>query len=130
LVVSFGRQMIASSIAALKERVIDGADGFTFPVGDVGGLADLMASRAGNENQWIDAEMLDAHEFRPQRQAGAPLAAAVPKPAARAAIAESRYAGLESAPALPVKVESVVAPPYLRRCRRALRVRRRAYSGP
>jgi glycosyltransferase involved in cell wall biosynthesis len=68
----FGRPVIASSIAALKERVSIGVNGFTFPVRDSRALADLMVSLVGNEQKWkavnalieppwTDVDMLDAH---------------------------------------------------------------------
>jgi glycosyltransferase involved in cell wall biosynthesis len=69
----FGRPVIASNIAGLKERVSAGKNGFTFSPRDSRGLADVMAALIGNEQQWIktnqsinqvttDAEMLEAHE--------------------------------------------------------------------
>ena len=69
----FGRPVIASAIAGLKERVQSGVNGFTFPARDSRALADLIASLAGNEQQWLkvnrmiekpwtEMEMLDAHE--------------------------------------------------------------------
>jgi glycosyltransferase involved in cell wall biosynthesis len=69
----FGRPVIASAIGGLKERIADGANGFTFPTRDARALADLMVSLAGNEQKWIKAntqikqpwsevDMLAAHE--------------------------------------------------------------------
>ena len=49
----FGRPVIASSIAALKERIIPGINGLTFTVRDSRALADVMASAVGNERQWL-----------------------------------------------------------------------------
>ncbi len=85
----FGRPVIASSIAALKERITPGVDGFTFPVRDSHALADLMVSLIGNEKQWVnvnssierpwtDADMLDAYvsvwqEFSEQKAAAGKL---------------------------------------------------------
>jgi glycosyltransferase involved in cell wall biosynthesis len=82
----FGRPVIASSIAALKERVTDGVNGFTFPVRDSRALATLMASLVGNEQKWKsvnasieppwnDTDMLEAHlsvwrELRENRSDG------------------------------------------------------------
>jgi glycosyltransferase involved in cell wall biosynthesis len=68
----FGRPVIASAIAGLKERVVSGVNGFTFTVRDSRTLADLLVSLVGNEQQWqqvnrsieapwTDAEMLEAH---------------------------------------------------------------------
>lgn len=69
----FGRPVIASAIAGLKERVYPGINGFTFPARDSRALADLLVSVVGNEQQWIQVnrsieqpmtgvEMLEAHE--------------------------------------------------------------------
>ena len=69
----FGRPVIASAIAGLKERVQPGVNGFTFPARDARALADLIVSLAGNEQQWLkvnrtieqpwtEFEMLEAHE--------------------------------------------------------------------
>ena len=84
----FGRPVIASSIAALKERVIPGINGLTFTVRDSRALADVMASAVGNERQWLtlnqgieqpwsELEMLDSYvsvweEFAGLRRAAAP----------------------------------------------------------
>jgi glycosyltransferase involved in cell wall biosynthesis len=68
----FGRPVIASSIAALKEQVRDGVNGFTFPARDARALAELMASLVGSERKWNEVnssikqpwsnvEMFDAH---------------------------------------------------------------------
>lgn len=54
----FGRPVIASAIAGLKERVTPGGNGFTFPARDSRALADLMASLAGNEQQWLRVNRL------------------------------------------------------------------------
>jgi glycosyltransferase involved in cell wall biosynthesis len=48
----FGRPVIVSAIAALKERVRDGVNGFTFPARNAHALADLMVSLIGNEQRW------------------------------------------------------------------------------
>jgi glycosyltransferase involved in cell wall biosynthesis len=69
----FGRPVIASAIAGLKERVQPNVNGFTFPARDSRALADLLASLAGNEQQWLkvnrtieqpwtETEMIEAHE--------------------------------------------------------------------
>ena len=69
----FGRPVIASAIAGLKERVRPNVNGFTFPARDSRALADLLATLAGNEQQWLkvnrlieqpwtETEMLEAHE--------------------------------------------------------------------
>jgi len=69
----FGRPVIASAIAGLKERVQPDVNGFTFPARDSRALADLIVSLTGNEEQWLQTnrtieqpwsefEMLDAHE--------------------------------------------------------------------
>ena len=69
----FGRPVIASAIAGLKERVFPGINGFTFPARDSRALADLLTSLIGNERQWLtvngsietpwsEFEMLAAHE--------------------------------------------------------------------
>ena len=69
----FGRPVIASEIAGLKERVEPDVNGFTFPARDSRALADLIVSLAGNEQRWLDVnrtieqpwtefEMLEAHE--------------------------------------------------------------------
>lgn len=69
----FGRPVIASGIAGLKERIQPNVNGFTFPARDSRALADLLASLAGNERQWLkinqsieqpwtEMDMLDAHE--------------------------------------------------------------------
>jgi glycosyltransferase involved in cell wall biosynthesis len=69
----FGRPVIASAIAGLKERVQPNVNGFTFPARDSRALADLLASLAGNEQQWLkvnraieqpwtEMEMIEAHE--------------------------------------------------------------------
>jgi len=81
----FGRPVVASSIAALKERITDGVNGFTFPARDSRALAALMTSLAGNETRWkavnktieqpwTDVDMLEAHlsvwrEFKDRRRA-------------------------------------------------------------
>jgi len=68
----FGRPVIASAIAGLKERVVPGVNGFTFPARDSRALADLLTSLIGDEQQWktvnrsieapwTEAEMLEAH---------------------------------------------------------------------
>ena len=68
----FGRPVIASSIAGLKERVIPQKNGFTFLPRDGRSLAELLLKLVGNEQQWIatnrsieqpwtEDEMLDAH---------------------------------------------------------------------
>ena len=49
----FGRPVIASDIAALKERVEPNLNGFTFPARDSRALADLIASLVANEQQWL-----------------------------------------------------------------------------
>jgi glycosyltransferase involved in cell wall biosynthesis len=90
----FGRPVVASAIAGLKERVISGVNGFTFPVRDARALADLMTTLVGNEVQWqnvnrsieppwTEIEMLEAHvsvwkEFGRKSSAGAGVAAQVP----------------------------------------------------
>jgi hypothetical protein len=48
----FGRPVIASDIAALRDRVQDGVNGFKFPVRNAQALADLMVSLIGDEQQW------------------------------------------------------------------------------
>ena len=69
----FGRPVIASAIAGLRERVQPNVNGFTFPARDSRALADLLASLAGNEQQWLkvnrsieqpwtEMEMIEAHE--------------------------------------------------------------------
>lgn len=69
----FGRPVIASAIAGLKERVMPNVNGFTFPARDSRALADLIASLAGDEQQWLkvnrtieqpwtEIEMLEAYE--------------------------------------------------------------------
>ena len=81
----FGRPVIASAIAGLKERIVDGKNGFTFAVRDSRALADRMASLVGDEQQWsavnrsieqpmTEIEMLEAHrdiwqEFAEKRAA-------------------------------------------------------------
>jgi glycosyltransferase involved in cell wall biosynthesis len=81
----FGRPVIASAIAGLKERVVPGQNGFTFPPRDARALADLLASLVGDERKWqqahrgieppwSEAEMLEAHlsvwkEFAASRDA-------------------------------------------------------------
>jgi glycosyltransferase involved in cell wall biosynthesis len=78
----FGRPVLASSVAALKERVVDGVTGFTFPVRDSRALASLIVSLVGDERRWNsvnasieepwgNADMLDAYisvwrEFKEQ----------------------------------------------------------------
>ena len=68
----FGRPVVGSAIAALKERIATGVNGFTFPARDSRALADLMVSLIGNERQWIkvnetieqpwsERDMLDAY---------------------------------------------------------------------
>jgi glycosyltransferase involved in cell wall biosynthesis len=68
----FGRPVIASAIAGLKERVIPGINGFTFTARDSRALADLLVSLVANEQQWqqvsrsieapwTEVEMLEAH---------------------------------------------------------------------
>lgn len=68
----FGRPVIASSIAALKERISEGVNGVLFPPRDAAALAKLMAELAGDTarwnamNQaidppWTDEDMLDAY---------------------------------------------------------------------
>ena len=68
----FGRPVIASAIAGLKERVVDGSNGFTFPARDARALADLMSRLVADEAQWAkvnrtiedpwtEVEMLEAH---------------------------------------------------------------------
>jgi len=102
----FGRPVIASSIAALKERVVDGVNGFTFPVRDPHALATLMASLAGNEAQWktvnasieqpwTDADMLAAYatiwdEFRDTRNRILRADAGPSRPPERTPAAKSR----------------------------------------
>ena len=82
----FGRPVVASAIAALKERIVSGVNGFTFPARDSRALADLMASLVGNERQWIkvnetieqpwtEIEMAEAYqsvweEFAEKRKVG------------------------------------------------------------
>ena len=51
----FGRPVIASSIAALKERVTPGVNGYTFPARDSRALAELIATLAGNPSKWTAA---------------------------------------------------------------------------
>jgi len=69
----FGRPVIASAIAGLKERIQPNVNGFSFPARDSRALADLIASLAGNEGQWLkinqsieqpwtEIDMLEAHE--------------------------------------------------------------------
>jgi glycosyltransferase involved in cell wall biosynthesis len=69
----FGRPVVAAAIAGLKERVQPNVNGFTFPVRDSRALADLLASLAGNDQQWLEVnraieqpwtevEMLEAHQ--------------------------------------------------------------------
>ncbi|HTP90471.1 MAG TPA: glycosyltransferase [Xanthobacteraceae bacterium] len=50
----FGRPVIASAIAGLKERITPGVNGFTFAPRDARALADLMAALAGDEEQWSE----------------------------------------------------------------------------
>jgi glycosyltransferase involved in cell wall biosynthesis len=68
----FGRPVVASGIAGLKERVTPGVTGFTFPARDSRALADLLTTLVGNEQQWqqvnrsieapwTEVEMLEAH---------------------------------------------------------------------
>lgn len=68
----FGRPVIASAIAGLKERVMTDVNGFTFPARDSRALADLMVTLIDDERRWInvnesleqpwtDIEMLNAH---------------------------------------------------------------------
>lgn len=68
----FGRPVVASAIAGLKERVIPGINGYTFTARDSRVLADLLVSLVGNEQQWqqvnrsievpwTEMEMLEAH---------------------------------------------------------------------
>ncbi len=68
----FGRPVIASAIAGLKERVIPDVNGFTFPARDSRALAELMITLIDDERRWInvnesleqpwtDIEMLNAH---------------------------------------------------------------------
>jgi glycosyltransferase involved in cell wall biosynthesis len=68
----FGRPVVASAIAGLKERVLPGVNGFTFPARDARALAELMTTLVGNEQQWLrvsraieppwtETEMLDAY---------------------------------------------------------------------
>ena len=68
----FGRPIIASAIAGLKERVMADVNGFTFPARDSRALAELMVTLIDDENRWInvnesleqpwtEVEMLDAH---------------------------------------------------------------------
>ena len=68
----FGRPVLASSIAALKERITDGNGGLTFPIRDNEALARLMSSCVGNQSNWnalhatiaqgwSDIDMLEAH---------------------------------------------------------------------
>jgi glycosyltransferase involved in cell wall biosynthesis len=69
----FGRPVVASAIAGLKERITPGSNGFTFPARDSRALAELMLSLVGNEQQWMkvngsidqpmtDIEMFEVHE--------------------------------------------------------------------
>jgi glycosyltransferase involved in cell wall biosynthesis len=69
----FGRPVVAAAIAGLKERVQPNINGFTFPARDSRALADLLASLAGNDQQWLEVnraieqpwtemEMLEAHQ--------------------------------------------------------------------
>ena len=69
----FGRPVVAAAIAGLKERVQPNVNGFTFPARDSRALADLLASLAGNDQQWVEVnraieqpwtemEMLEAHQ--------------------------------------------------------------------
>lgn len=69
----FGRPVVAAAIAGLKERVQPNVNGFTFPARDSRALADLLASLAGNDQQWLEVnraieqpwtemEMLEAHQ--------------------------------------------------------------------
>jgi glycosyltransferase involved in cell wall biosynthesis len=103
----FGRPVIASAIAALKDRVQDGVNGFTFPARNAQALADLMVSLIGDEQQWQsvsasiapiwnDVDMLNGYlsiwqEFKDKRDgvleaAGAALPDAPPaEPASPAA---------------------------------------------
>jgi glycosyltransferase involved in cell wall biosynthesis len=61
----FGRAVIVSAIAALKERVSHGVNGYTFPARDARALAELMATLAGDVAKWqavnraIEAPMTD-----------------------------------------------------------------------
>jgi glycosyltransferase involved in cell wall biosynthesis len=48
----FGRPVIATGIAGLKERIRPGVDGQTFAVRDFSALADLIAELAGNRQAW------------------------------------------------------------------------------
>ena len=68
----FGRPVIASAIAGLKERVMTDVNGFTFPARDSRALAELMVTLIDDEKRWInvnesleqpwtDIEMLNAH---------------------------------------------------------------------
>jgi glycosyltransferase involved in cell wall biosynthesis len=88
----FGRPVIASDIAALRDRVQDGVNGFKFPARNAQALADLMVSLIGDEQQWqsvnstiepiwSDVDMLNGYvsiwqEFKEQRDTagGAALA--------------------------------------------------------
>jgi len=82
----FGRPVIASDIAALRDRVQDGVNGFKFPVRNAQALADLMVSLIGDEQQWqsvngtiepiwTDIDMLNGYvsiwqEFKDKRPHG------------------------------------------------------------
>jgi glycosyltransferase involved in cell wall biosynthesis len=93
----FGRPVIASAIAGLEERVQPNVNGFTFPARDSRALADLLASLAGNDQQWIEVnraieqpwtemEMLEAHECvwkELQQKRGADVAHQALKPQPR-----------------------------------------------
>ena len=102
----FGRPVIASAIAGLKERVIPGVNGFTFPARDSRALADLMASLVGDEQQWTavnrsieqpmtEIEMLEAHEggweeFAAKRPSAPVSSEPKPEPAATAVTEKRR----------------------------------------
>jgi glycosyltransferase involved in cell wall biosynthesis len=68
----FGRPVLASAIAGLKERVVPDMNGFTFPARDSRALAELMLMLIDDERRWMnvnesieqpwtDIEMLNAH---------------------------------------------------------------------
>ncbi|MCK1368319.1 glycosyltransferase [Bradyrhizobium sp. 62] len=68
----FGRPVIASAIAGLKERVVPDGNGFTFPARDSRALADLLVTLVSDEGRWkrvnssieqpwSEVDMLDAH---------------------------------------------------------------------
>jgi glycosyltransferase involved in cell wall biosynthesis len=92
----FGRPVIASAIAALRERIIPGTNGYLFPARNARALADLIASLAGNPAKWTAAnagieppmtaaDMLEGYvsvweEIRARRHPPPPEAATPPEP--------------------------------------------------